>query len=119
MRHRLTLLLRWGGVIAALPVLAGGLILLAGNGIEPVDFATFSAMAPAFRLGDVLVGAMAGSGADLVRFGVLILVLLQLARAALTGLVFAQERDWMYAGLSALVLCALTIALVVSGVLDL
>jgi len=114
MRRHLAALLRWGPVLAALPVVIGA-VLLIGSGTESIDWSLFvegRGMTEPFA---VLAGAMAGNGAHWVIIGVFVLVLLQLARALLTGLVFAGERDWTYAGLSLIVLVTLLVAFAASG----
>ena len=61
----------------------------------------------ALRLAVLATLALAGSGAAIVQFGVVVLIATPVLRVAFTLVAFLHERDRLYTGVTALVLAIL------------
>jgi uncharacterized membrane protein len=89
--------LRWGVALASLVLACGGAAVLIQS---PSAMADFSALHPdaAFPGGEPVL---------IIRGGLFLLVATPVARVALCAIAFAVERDYVYSGISALVLAVL------------
>ncbi len=92
----IALLLRAGVLTAAAVVLIGGVWHLATNGHDIANYRVFH---PDDRAG--------ANGLAVIRFGLLILIATPVARVAVSIIAFGLERDWIYVGITALVLAIL------------
>lgn len=97
-------------------VLRGGVLLSAGLLIVGAALYAVSALrgeAPAatatypHSLGDVVAGVAHGDPLAVLALGLLVLLLTPVARVAISIFAFARERDWLYVGITTLVLLIL------------
>jgi uncharacterized membrane protein len=101
-------LLQFGVGLAALVVLAGGIMLLLQHGGEPAVYSPFRGEPELFRaLGPIVGGALRLDPGAVIQFGLVLLVATPVARVALTMVAFALQRDRKYVLLTALVLVLL------------
>lgn len=99
-----------GGVLVAGILIGAGLLLLLGSS-EPGEPTTAAALIAqethATSLDAIFAGAATGRATSLIRLGVFVLILTPVARVALTLAVFLIQHDWIFVGLTALVLALL------------
>ena len=106
-------LLQIGVLIAATVVVVGGLALLVHRGGTIADFRVFHAEPSALRsLVGIVRGALALDTKAIVQFGLVLLIATPVMRVALTLVAFAEQRDWLYVGVTTLVLALLLYGLV-------
>jgi uncharacterized membrane protein len=100
-------------------VLRGGVLLSAGLLILGMLLYTISSLrsgAPAFSstyphsLSDVIHGLTHGDPLAVLALGLLVLLLTPVARVLISIFAFARERDWLYVGITALVLLILLVS---------
>jgi uncharacterized membrane protein len=105
-------LLRAGVIFAAVIALAGGIWYLEAHGGEVPRYGTFRGE-PAFlrHIPDMVHAVLSGRSAALIQLGLLVLIAVPIARVAVSILAFALERDWLYVGVTALVLLILLFSL--------
>lgn len=98
--------LRWGVTLACIVALAGGLLYMIRHGAEPApDYGTFDASHPAYTsLGGIWQGLLHGEAFGIIQTGAIILILTPIVRVVLSFFDFVQERDWLYAAITAAVL---------------
>jgi uncharacterized membrane protein len=105
-------LLRVGVVIAAIIVLVGGVAFLAHSSQPRGDYRAFHGEAPGMTsVEGVVRGAVAMEPLGVIQFGLLVLIATPVARVLFSMLGFALERDWMYVGVTAIVLSLLVYSL--------
>lgn len=110
------LLLRSGVVLAALIVLAGGIIYLHRHATPAVNYAVFQGEPAAYRtIPGILGEAQSLSGRGLIQFGLLVLIATPIARVIFSVFAFCYERDWKYAGFTLIVLALLLYSLLGHG----
>lgn len=98
-------LLRTGVVIAALIVLAGGVWFLAQAHGARQDYRTFRGVpAELSQAPAIFHGAVEWQPLAVMQLGILVLIATPVARVLFSMLGFALERDWMYVGVTAVVL---------------
>ena len=105
-------LLRWGVGISAACVLASGIWYLVANGAAPRDYRHFHPEAHDLRtIGGVISDAVHLRGPSVIQFGLLLLIATPVARVVFTVFAFMEERDWMFVGITLLVLAILVFSL--------
>ncbi|ADH64965.1 protein of unknown function DUF1634 [Allomeiothermus silvanus DSM 9946] len=105
-------LLRLGVLVAGAVVLGGGLLELISHGSQGVDYSVFRGEPASLRsLTSVLQGAVATKPKHLIQIGLLLLVLTPVLRVALSVLLFAQQRDGTFVGITLWVLGVLLYSL--------
>lgn len=106
-------MLRIGVTIAALVVLAGGLLyLLQSRGPLP-DYQHFhGAPAAEEHIGSILGSAGHIDSRGLIEIGILLLIATPICRVAFGLIGFALLRDWLYTAVSAIVLAVLLMSFV-------
>jgi len=105
-------LLRTGVVIAALIVLAGGVWFLSEAHGARREYATFRGVpAELSSLDEIFHGAVGGQALAVIQLGILVLIATPVARVLFSMLGFALEKDWMYVGVTAMVLVLLLYSL--------
>ncbi len=105
-------LLRVGVVIAAVIVLVGGVALLSRGAQARGDYRVFHGEAPGMTsVEGVVRGALAMEPLGVIQFGLLVLIATPVARVLFSMLGFALERDWLYVGVTAVVLSLLIYSL--------
>jgi uncharacterized membrane protein len=106
-------LLRAGVLLAASVVLAGGIVFLARHHGASAGYGTFNGEPEDLRsIRGILAGTARGHGRSVIQLGVLLLVATPIARVVFSAAAFAKQRDWLYVGLTAIVLCLLLFSLV-------
>lgn len=105
-------LLRAGVLLAALVVLAGGVVYLARHGIEPADYHVFHGEPSDLRhVRGILHGAWTGRGRGIIQLGLLLLIATPIARVTFSIVAFAIEKDRLYVIFTLIVLCVLMYSL--------
>lgn len=105
-------LLRTGVLISAFVVFAGGILYLRQEGRAARDFRTFHGVSQPLRtMAGVARGAIALDPQSIIQLGLLLLIATPIARVAFAVAAFALERDWLYVGLTLLVLGVLLFSL--------
>ena len=101
-------LLRAGVVLAATVVLAGGLLYLVRHGGENPDYRVFRGEPADLRtpLG-IVNDARELKSRGIMQLGLLLLIATPVARVLLSAIGFARQRDWIYVGLTLVVLAGL------------
>jgi uncharacterized membrane protein len=108
----LAYVLRAGVLAAAVLVSAGGVIYLFAHGHAAASYGVFRGQPPELRsVNGVLGSARALTGEGLIELGLLLLIATPIARVALSVILFARQRDWLYVGITLLVLALLTYSL--------
>lgn len=108
LEREIGMLLRAGLALAALLVSAGASLYLLRHGAELPDYRVFHGEPAALRSPTgILGGALALSGRSLIELGLLVLLATPVARVALSLVVFARQRDWLYVATTSLVLVVL------------
>lgn len=101
-------LLITGVSIAAAVVAIGAVLYLIHNRHEPMHYSNYEAGHypwPALLTPEGIVReAMTGSGRAIIQAGMLLLILTPIMRVAFSVFAFARERDWLYVGITLLVL---------------
>jgi uncharacterized membrane protein len=97
-------LLRTGVILAAVFVLAGGVVYLAQHPTV-ADYHVFHGEPAELRtVSGILHEALALHGPGLIQFGLLILIATPIARVAFSTLAFLYQRDWTYVAVTLVVL---------------
>jgi uncharacterized membrane protein len=105
-------LLRTGVTLAAILVLAGGIVYLARHGMEQTDLRVFRGEpADLDSLEGIVVAAWSGRGRGIIQLGLLVLIATPVARVAFSAVAFAWERDWIYVAFTLIVLGVLLYSL--------
>jgi uncharacterized membrane protein len=106
-------LLRTGVVLAAIIVFTGGVWFLAqSSGAARHDYAVFHGEpAEMSHVTQIVRGAIAWQPLAIIQFGMLVLIATPVARVLFSMLGFALERDWMYVGVTIVVLAVLLYSL--------
>jgi uncharacterized membrane protein len=109
--HAISVSLRSGIVLAVATGVAGGLIYLPHQAAQAVAFHHFAGSeVPYASLGGIrhaLSGSANDRGSAIAAIGVLLLLLTPIVRVVLSLIIFLQERDLLFAGITAVVLGAL------------
>lgn len=105
-------LLRIGVIAAASVVLLGAAVYLVRHGTSSPDYGVFRGEPEALRHLRGIVGAvLAFRGRGLIQLGLVLLIATPVARVAFSVFAFAMQRDWMYVGITLIVLAALLFGL--------
>jgi uncharacterized membrane protein len=98
-------LLRWGVILAATVVLAGGAVYLIRHGGEKADYGEFEGESVELRQPSGIVSsAMELRGRGLIQLGLLLLIATPVARVVFSVFAFAVQRDRLYVVLTLVVL---------------
>ena len=101
-------LLQVGVAMATVVVIIGSVLLIARHGHETVDHRVFrGAAATLTSVGAIVHAAFAGDPLAITQLGLVLLIATPIARVALTLIAFVAQRDWLYTGLTAVVLAIL------------
>jgi uncharacterized membrane protein len=109
-------LLRAGVIVAAVLVLSGGALYLAGHASTIPDYRVFHGE-PAYLRGvpGILGAARALDGPGLIQLGLLVLLATPLVRVAFSVVAFALQRDRTYVVVTSIVLAVLLYSLAAGG----
>jgi uncharacterized membrane protein len=110
-------LLRWGVLISAAVVFAGGCVYLFRHAHELADYRVFRGEPAEFRtIPGVIQSVLNGRGRGLIQLGLLLLIATPIIRVFLSIVGFAIERDRMYVIFTAIVLVVLLYSFLGSGI---
>jgi uncharacterized membrane protein len=108
----LAYVLRAGVLAAAVLVLSGGVIYLYTHWQATAGYRVFRGQPPELRsVAGAFASAQALTGEGLIELGLLLLIATPIARVALSTILFARQRDWLYVGITLLVLLLLAYSL--------
>jgi uncharacterized membrane protein len=97
---------------AAVLVFSGGVIYLYTHWHVTAGYEVFRGQPPDLRsVAGAFKSARELSGEGLIELGLLLLIATPIARVALSVILFARQRDWLYVGVTLLVLALLTYSL--------
>lgn len=98
-------LLRTGVMLAASIVLVGGVVYLTRHHVPATDYHKFQGEPEDLRsVSGILRGAASLHGRGLIQLGLLILIATPVARVGYSFAAFLYQRDWLYAGVTVIVL---------------
>jgi uncharacterized membrane protein len=98
-------ILRYGVICSAVCVFTGGMIYLAGNDQQTIDYTHFSGSVDTWHtVKGIVHGVAAGQGASIIQLGVVLLIATPIARVLCSLVVFALEKDYLYVVITLLVL---------------
>ena len=101
-------LLRWGVILAAAVVLAGGAMYLVRYGSTISDYRVFRGEPSDLRdVSEIVTGAVSWHSRGLIQFGLLLLIATPVARVAFSVVAFALQRDRTYVVVTLIVLAVL------------
>jgi len=101
-----------GVVTAAVLVFSGGIIYLYTHWHATAAYEVFRGQPPDLRsVAGAFRSARALTGEGLIELGLLLLIATPIARVALSVILFARQRDWLYVGVTLMVLALLTYSL--------
>jgi uncharacterized membrane protein len=100
--------LRTGVLISAAIVAWGGLVYLTDHTVSTPDYHVFRGEPPDLRsVSGIISDAKALGGRGLIQLGVLVLIATPIARVVFSVIGFARQRDWLYVGVTLVVLMLL------------
>ncbi len=110
-------LLRTGVIISATVAAVGALVYLARFGGGHESYRVFHGVPAGLEsVHGVIGGALRLRSRWIIQLGLLLLIATPIARVALSLLAFGRQRDWLYVGVTALVLALLLYGLLGPGV---
>ena len=105
-------LLRAGVCLAALVVLAGGVLYLLKYGAVPIGFHLFHGEPESLiHFKEILFGALHLHGRAIIQLGLLLLIATPIARVLFSAVTFARQRDYTYVLITLIVLALLALSL--------
>jgi uncharacterized membrane protein len=105
-------LLRFGVIFAAAWVLAGGIHYLAQSGAVRPDYKVFHGEPSGLRYPrEIIHEAIELDARGLIQLGLLLLIATPVARVVFSVIGFTLEKDWMYVGITLIVLALLLYSL--------
>lgn len=115
--NALGLLLRIGVLLAATVVLAGGAVHLAEHGGEPArTYHDFGDQPEYLRhVASVARHSATGDGRAIIQLGILLLIATPIARVVFSVFAFWVQRDYLYVGVTIVVLVILLYSLLFGG----
>ncbi|HEY1598074.1 MAG TPA: DUF1634 domain-containing protein [Pirellulales bacterium] len=112
--RRIGRLLQWGVTIAAVTVAIGGIWFLANSAQAPADHRHFDGEPESLRdVGGILAGLQSMDARAMIQFGLLLLILTPIARVAFTVVAFVARRDFVFVGITLVVLSILLATLLI------
>jgi uncharacterized membrane protein len=109
-------LLRTGVILAAVFVLAGGVVYVVRHPEPVTDYRIFQGEPEELRtVPGIIREALALRGRGLIQFGLLILIATPIARVAFSVVAFLYQQDWTYVLITMVVLGLLVYSLLGGG----
>lgn len=97
--------LRIGVIVSITVVLFGGAIFLYRHGRSVADYSVFKGIPPFVQHAKSLVaGALALKGQAIIQIGIILLIATPIVRVICSAIGFVIEKDYLYVGVSILVL---------------
>ncbi|WP_246001556.1 DUF1634 domain-containing protein [Mucilaginibacter gracilis] len=105
-------LLRWGVLLSMVVVIIGGSIYLYRHGHDISHYDTFTGQ-PDFtrQLKAIFEGVINIRGRAIIQFGIILLIATPITRVLLSAISFTIEKDYLYLGISVIVLSIITISM--------
>ena len=104
--------LRAGVVLAAAVVATGGALYLSGHAHNVPSYSVFKGEPGDLRsIAGIISAAGTLDGRGVIQLGLLLLIATPIARVAFALIGFGRQKDWMYVGVSAIVLALLAYSL--------
>jgi uncharacterized membrane protein len=101
-------MLRAGVILAAVVVLAGGVLYVAKYGHRQPQYGAFHGEPSDLRnVSQITEQAISLHSRGLIQLGLLLLIATPVARVAFSVIAFAAERDWLYVVITLIVLAVL------------
>ena len=105
-------MLQIGVMLAASVVLLGGILYLRQETGTRPDYSHFTGVAERFRSpAEIVTNAFHGRARSIIQLGLLLLIATPVARVVLAAAGFLMERDYLYVGVSLIVLAVLLYSL--------
>jgi uncharacterized membrane protein len=105
-------LLSLGVILSCLVVTTGGALLLVSSGAATIDIGHFHGQAGSLKtIAVIFESARAISPTAIIQIGLLILVATPVARVGLSMLLFLKKGDYLYVGITGLVLTIVVLAI--------
>ena len=112
-RRAMTELLRMLTAVAGLLIVTGGGLLLSRHGKAMTSFDAFAGEPAARQLvSDIVEGAFHLNALALVHLGIVLLSATPVLRVLFAGVNYLVERDWLYVGITVIVLSVLASSLI-------
>ena len=109
-------LLRAGVLLSAFVVVIGGMLYLRQAAMGYSDYQTFHGVPHQLTtISGVVQGAVHLDPESVIQFGLLLLIATPVARVVFSVFAFGLERDWLYVGLTLVVLAVLFYSLLQSA----
>ena len=104
--------LRAGTLISVSIVFIGGLFYLSRHGHTIANYKTFKGI-PGFvqHFGGIVGGVLSLKGQAIIQLGIVLLIFTPILRVAFSAFGFVLEKDYMYAGISLLVLLIIFVSM--------
>ena len=116
MEQLLGILLRSGVILAAVVVAFGAVLFLLQHWSQQPQYGFFHGQPPELRsVGAVMTAAFKLDALAIIQMGVLLLIITPIARVVFSLVGFIVQRDWMYVGITAIVLALLLFGLLGGG----
>ncbi len=108
-------LLRWGVLLSMAVVIVGGIVYLYRHGHERIDYSAFTGE-PYFtrNLPAMTIAVFDFRGRAIIQTGILLLIATPIARVLFSAIGFVLEKDYLYVGITLLVL-AIIVASMLGG----
>ncbi|GAA0560089.1 DUF1634 domain-containing protein [Chitinophaga japonensis] len=98
-------LLRYGVIVSSIVVMLGGVIYLFRHGQEAPEYHAFAGPNDRWdNLPAILRGMWHGHGMEIIQLGVVMLIATPIARIVFSVLAFFIEKDYLYVGITLVVL---------------
>src|SRR5512133_3981531 len=112
----LGVLLRSGVLLAAFVVAIGAALFLLHHGTQQPHYSLFHGQPPELRsVSAIIAGAFRLDALAVIQLGLLLLIATPIARVVFSLVGFVVQRDWMYIGVTAVVLTLLLFGLFGGG----
>ena len=104
--------LRAGTIISVSIVFIGGLFYLYRHGHTIADYKTFNGI-PNFvqHFGSIIGGVLSLKGQAIIQLGIILLISTPILRVAFSAVGFVLEKDYLYVGISLLVLLIIFVSM--------
>ncbi len=106
-------LLRFGVILSALIVFIGGVLYLQQTDQHNLHYAVFNGEnKQLLSMSQLFAGVLKGHGASIIQLGLLLLIATPIARIVISVIGFLLEKDFLYTGITLLVLAIILVSLI-------
>jgi uncharacterized membrane protein len=108
----LAAVLRFGVLLSACLVAVGGAVYLSRHALDQSSYHVFQSEPEILRsVHGIVTEAMRADGSGVIQLGLLVLIATPIARVLFSVVGFVRQRDWLYVGITMLVLALLAVGL--------